>query len=42
MLLKLKKDINDDYEKGLLEQHQFDYLEEKIQLKLNNNKILCI
>jgi hypothetical protein len=42
MLLELKKDINKDYKQGKLEPHQFQYLEEKLQLKLNNNKIICI
>lgn len=42
MLLELKKDINNDYEKGILEPHQFNYLEEKLQSRLNNNKIVCI
>ena len=42
MLLGLKKDINNDYEKGILEPHQFNYLEEKLQSRLNDNKIVCI
>lgn len=42
MLLELKKDINNDYEKGILEPHQFNYLEEKLQSRLNDNKIVCI
>ena len=42
MLLELKKDINNDYEKGILELHQFNYLEEKLQSRLNDNKIVCI
>ena len=31
MLLERKKDRNNDYEKGILEPHQFNYLEEKLQ-----------
>ncbi len=42
MLLELKKDINNDYGKGILEPHQFNYLEERLQSRLNNNKIVCI
>ena len=42
MLLELKKDINNDYEKGILEPHQFNYREEKLQSRLNDNKIVCI
>lgn len=42
MLLELKKDINNDYEKGILEPHQFEYLEKKLQKKLNHSKIICI
>ena len=42
MLLELKKDINNDYRKGILEPHQFNYLEERLQSRLNNNKIVCI
>lgn len=42
MLLELKKDINNDYGKGILEPHQFNYLEERLQSRFNNNKIVCI
>lgn len=42
MLLELKNDIAKDYNDGILEPHQYEYLNNKLNKKLNNNKVVCI
>lgn len=42
MLLELKNDIAKDYNDGILESHQYEYLNNKLNKKLNKNKVVCI
>lgn len=42
MLLELKKDIYSDYKKGILEPHQYEYLNEKLKKRTDKNKIIYI
>lgn len=41
-LLELKEDISNDYENGVLEPHQYDYLAEKLNKRMTKNKVICI
>lgn len=41
-LIELKKDISHDYEHGILEPHQYEYLTEKLNKKMNKKKVICI
>ena len=45
MLHELRKDVNKDYKEGLIEEHQYNHLKERIYNKINNtnkNKIAYI
>lgn len=42
MLLELRKDIEKDYKEKIIEKHQYKYLIEHIDKKLNTYKIACI
>lgn len=41
-LTVLKEDIENDYNNGIIEPHQYEFLTEKLNKRLNSNKIVYI